>query len=110
MKYTPRHIKKFLDEGKIDADLWKIHFPHLLPSHVPECSECEDRRNNLCQGGKNPVDCFLGVHAEDVKKQHDHDDDLKSRKEKSREFFPDAKGKRAKLPAGANVTFDQSKM
>jgi len=111
MKYTPRHVKKFLEEGKIDPELWRIHFPHLLPSHVPECSECEDRKNNLCQGGKNPVDCFLGIYAEEeAKKAAGTDTGHKARKEKSKEFFPGAKGKGGKTPAGANVTFDQSKM
>ena len=109
MKYTPRHVKKFLEEGKIDPELWKIHFPHLLPTHVPECNECEDKKNDLCQGGKNPVDCFLGIYAEEEAKRA-ADPDKKAHKEKSRGFFPDAKGKRAKVPAGANITFDQSKM
>ncbi|MDD1702261.1 MAG: hypothetical protein LUQ31_04695 [Methanoregula sp.] len=109
MKYTPRHIKKFIEEGKIDPNLWKIHFPHLLPSHVPECSECEDKKNNLCQGGKNPVDCFLGVNAEEEKKKN-NDPDKKSHKEKTKDFFPDQKGKKRKVPSGANVAFDQSKM
>jgi hypothetical protein len=107
MKYTSRHVKKFLDEGKIDPELWKIHFPHLLPSHVPECSECEDKKNNLCQGGKNPVDCFLGIYAEE---EAAIAAGRKVRKEKSREFFPETKGKKAKVPAGANIAFDQSKM
>ena len=107
MKYTSRHIKKFLEEGKIDADLWKIHFPRWLPSQVPECSECEDKKNNICQGGKNPVDCFLGVHAQEEAKNGEAG---KDHKEKSRKFFPDAKAKRGKVPAGANITFDQSKM
>jgi len=109
MKYTPRHIKKFLEEGKIDADLWKIHFPHWLPSHVPDCGECEDRKNDLCQGGKNPVDCFLGVHAEEEAKKNE-EDARKGHKEKSRTFFPDVKARKRKVPSGANITFDQSKM
>ena len=107
MKYTPRHIKKFLDEGKIDPELWKIHFPHLLPSHVPTCDECEDKRNDLCQGGKDPVECFLGIYAEEEEKG---EIGRKSRKDKSKEMFPSAKGRGSKVPAGANITFDQSKM
>jgi len=107
MKYTPRHVKKFLEEGKIDPELWKIHFPHLLPSHVPTCNECEDKKNNLCQGGKEPVECFLGIFAEEEEKEESA---RKSRKEKSKEVFPDAKGQRARVPARANITFDQSKM
>jgi len=68
------------------------------------------RRTTSVRAGKTRSTCFLGVHAEEVKKQQESGDDPKSRKEKSREFFPDAKGKRAKIPAGANITFDQSKM
>ena len=61
MKYTARHIRRFLDQGRIDPDLWKTHFPSLLGSCVPECRDCEDFKSNLCQGGKDPVDCFLGI-------------------------------------------------
>lgn len=104
MKYTPRHIKKFLDEGKIDPNLWKLHFPHLLPSHVPECSECEDKINNLCQGQKNPVDCFLGIHAEA------RDGAGGKKAEKTKDAFTSSKFRKIKVPSGANVTFDQSKM
>ncbi len=93
MKYTSRHVKKYLEEGKI----------------VPECSECEDKKNDLCQGGKNPVDCFLGIYAESEAAKIS-DNDRKARKDKSKKFFPDAKGKKSKVPAGANISFDQSKM
>jgi hypothetical protein len=110
MKYTPRHIKKFIDEGKIDPNLWQIHFPHLLPSHVPECNECEDKKNNLCQGGKNPVDCFLGIHAEEEAAKREESGRKDHKDKKSKGFFPDAKGKKRNVPAGANITFDQSKM
>ncbi|MGA2162003.1 MAG: hypothetical protein ABSG28_07415 [Methanoregula sp.] len=109
MKYTPRHIKKFLDEGKIDPELWQIHFPHLLPSHVPDCGECEDKKSDLCQGGKNPVDCFLGIHADEEAAKL-AGTDRKVLRKKSKKFFPDSKGKKVKVPAGANITFDQSKM
>ncbi|HNX17268.1 MAG TPA: hypothetical protein PKM50_02950 [Methanoregula sp.] len=110
MKYTSRHIKKFIEDGKIDPDLWMIHFPHLLPSHVPECSECEDMKNNLCQGGKNPVDCFLGIYAEEEAKKLEESGKKTHKDKKSKEFFLGSKGKKTKAPAGANITFDQSKM
>lgn len=108
MKYTIRHVRKYIEQGKIDPALWKIHFPHILESQVPSCEDCEDYRNNLCQGKKNPVDCFLGVQAEEEKKAGA--EGQKSRKEKSPQFFVDAKGKKAKIPSNANKTFDQSKM
>jgi hypothetical protein len=59
MKYTARHIRRFLDEGKIDATLWKNHFPTLLPSKVPTCEECSEFLDRTCAGGRDPVDCFL---------------------------------------------------
>jgi hypothetical protein len=59
MKYTARHIRRFLDEGKIDATLWKNHFPTLLPSHVPSCEECSEFLDRTCAGGRDPVECFL---------------------------------------------------
>lgn len=110
MKYTPRHIKKFLEDGKIDPDSWRRHFPHLLPSHVPECSECEDLKNNLCEGGKNPVDCFLAIEEQEETAGQDNTDKKSHKEKRSKGFFPDGKGKKTKAPAGANITFDQSKM
>jgi len=59
MKYTARHIQRFLDEGKIDATLWKNHFPTLLPSKVPSCKECSEFLDRTCAGGRDPVECFL---------------------------------------------------
>ena len=60
MKYTARHIQRFLETGKIDDTLWKNHFPSLLPSQVPTCEECEALKDRTCGGGLDPVDCFLG--------------------------------------------------
>ena len=63
MKYTARHIQRFLDEGKIDATLWKNHFPTLLPSKVPTCKECSEFLDRTCISGRDPVECFLSkVH------------------------------------------------
>jgi len=63
MKYTARHIRRFLDEGKIDADLWKNHFPSLLQTQVPSCDDCTAFLNRTCAGGRDPVECFLSkVH------------------------------------------------
>jgi hypothetical protein len=64
MKYTARHIRRFLEEGKIDASLWKNHFPSLLPSQVPVCEECSEFRERICAGGKDPVACFLAKEGE----------------------------------------------
>jgi hypothetical protein len=64
MKYTARHIQKFLETGKIDATLWKNHFPAVLPSHVPSCEECSEFRERTCAGGRDPVDCFLAKSTE----------------------------------------------
>jgi hypothetical protein len=59
MKYTARHIQRFLENGKIDATLWKNHFPALLPSQVPACEECSEFKEHICTGGRDPVECFL---------------------------------------------------
>jgi len=59
MKYTARHIQRFLETGKIDATLWKNHFPSLLPTLVPTCGECSEFRDKTCAGGRDPVECFL---------------------------------------------------
>lgn len=59
MKYTARHIQRFLLAGKIDATLWKNHFPALLPTQVPACEECSAFRERTCAGGRDPVECFL---------------------------------------------------
>jgi len=59
MKYTARHIRRFLETGKIDATLWKNHFPSLLPTQVPACEECREFLDRTCAGGRDPVECFL---------------------------------------------------
>jgi hypothetical protein len=69
MKYTARHIRRFLDEGKIDAALWKNHFPGLLPSQVPVCKECSEFKERTCAGGREPVACFLAKDGTMTDKQ-----------------------------------------
>lgn len=61
MKYTARHIQRFLEQGKIDPTLWKNHFPSLLPTQVPGCEECSEYKERICPGGKDPVECFLAM-------------------------------------------------
>jgi hypothetical protein len=60
MKYTARHIQRFLETGRIDPVLWKNHFPSLLPTQVPGCEECVEFKERTCAGGRDPVECFLG--------------------------------------------------
>jgi hypothetical protein len=64
MKYTARHIRRFLEAGKIDPTVWKNHFPSLLPSQVPTCEECSELLDRTCAGGRDPVDCFLSKAQE----------------------------------------------
>jgi hypothetical protein len=64
MKYTARHIRRFLEEGRIDATLWKNHFPSWLPSQVPACTDCSEFRDRTCPGGRDPVTCFLAKAPE----------------------------------------------
>jgi len=61
MKYTARHIQRFLKTGRIDATLWKNHFPTLLPTQVPACDDCGEFKDRTCAGGRNPVECFLAL-------------------------------------------------
>ncbi|HVP94322.1 MAG TPA: hypothetical protein VMS89_04030 [Methanoregulaceae archaeon] len=103
MKYTARHIRRFLDQGKIDADLWKAHFPSLLESCVPTCRDCGDFKSNLCQGGKDPVDCFLGIQQ-----QQEPGRTGKLRSHGSRPWEGTVSGKRRHKIT--NKVFDQSKM
>ncbi len=103
MKYTARHIRRFLEQGRIDPDLWKAHFPSLLESCVPECKDCGDFKSNLCQGGKDPVDCFLGL-------QRDPDTGKSRKSQDSRVKEWEGSGSGKKHLKGANKVFDQSKM
>jgi len=64
MKYTARHIQRFLEQGKIDPALWKNHFPSLLPTQVPTCEECSEFKDRTCAGGRDPVECFLAKMPE----------------------------------------------
>lgn len=103
MKYTARHIRRFIEQGRIDPDLWKAHFPSLLDSCVPECSDCGDYKSNLCQGGKDPVDCFLGVQRDQGSAKT-----KKSPKDRLKQWEGTGTGKIHSK--GANKVFDQSKM
>lgn len=64
MTYTARHIRRFLEQGRIDATLWKNHFPSLLPTQVPACSDCTEFLEKTCAGGRDPVECFLAKAPE----------------------------------------------
>jgi hypothetical protein len=64
MKYTARHIRRFLEDKRIDPTIWKNHFPSLLPSQVPTCEECSEFLDRTCAGGRDPVDCFLSKAQE----------------------------------------------
>ncbi len=109
MKYTARHVRKFLEQGKIDSELWKIHFPSLLESRVPTCEECDDFKSNLCTGGKDPVECFLAI--EPCTDQQPNDETKKQAgKDKSKKYQWNSKGKEKIIPSGANKAYDQSKL
>lgn len=100
MKYTARHIQRFLEQGKIDATLWRNHFPSLLPTQVPTCGECGDFLDRTCPGGRDPVECFLAMRPETSAEE--------SRKKRRDPML----GMGAKGPAarGTALPRDQSKM
>jgi hypothetical protein len=109
MKYTARHIQKFLSEGKIDATLWTAHFPKVLVSHVPTCDDCEDFKTRTCEGGKNPVDCFLAIKPDtDQRPPADAEDD--SPTEKNRKYYRSSRGNVKSHPTGIQKGYDQSKI
>jgi hypothetical protein len=101
MKYTARHIQRFLEQGKIDPVLWKNHFPALLPTQVPMCEECSEFKERTCSGGKDPVECFLAKKP-DVETGEDQ-------KKKKRDPML---GRGVKEPSvrGTAIPRDQSKM
>lgn len=70
MKYTARHIQRFLEQGRIDPTLWKNHFPSLLPTLVPTCEECSEFKERTCAGGQDPVECFLAKKPEAGPDEH----------------------------------------
>lgn len=70
MKYTARHIQRFLEQGTIDADLWKHHFSSLLPTQVPACGDCEEMKSKACYGGKDPVTCLVEKTPKQKRGEH----------------------------------------
>jgi len=72
MKYTARHIQRFLEQERIDPTLWKNHFPSLLPTQVPTCGECEEFKARTCPGDKDPVECFLAKKPEQESGSEQH--------------------------------------
>jgi hypothetical protein len=109
MKYTVRHVKRFLEQGKIDPKLWTEHFPTLLDTRVPGCRDCEDSKKELCEGGKDPVDCFLARKPEpDQGEGTPAGDEPEKKKPKPPRW--DGKAHKKGRPAVANKTYDQSKM
>ena len=105
MKYTARHIQRFLEQGKIDPTLWTNHFPSLLPSQVPTCKECEDFKNKDCKGDRDPVECFLSMKPEDELSAGE-----KPARKKSKDPMLGIGSRRKIIPGGANKTYDQSKI
>ena len=101
MKYTARHIQRFLDEGKIDATLWKNHFPSLLRTQVPTCDDCAEFIDRSCAGDREPVECFLS-------KAHDITS-AEKQKQKKRDPMLGLGARGPKLRATAQPR-DQSKM
>jgi len=100
MKYTARHIQRFLEQDKIDPALWKSHFPSLLPSQVPACSDCAEFSAKTCPGDKDPVECHLS-------KASASEGDNQKKKKRDPMLGLGAKGPAAR---GTALPRDQSKM
>ncbi len=109
MKYTARHVQRFIDQGKIDSDLLKKHFPSVLETRVPACSECVEFRNTCCEGGRDPVDCLLSkTAAEDQISGSSASERSAKRRSDANQWNERGRGK--KVPPVANKSFDQSKI
>jgi hypothetical protein len=109
MKYTVRHVRRFMEQGKIDPELWTKRFPHVLDTRVPACHDCEDYKQKLCEGQKNPVDCFLSLKpGPDEAQETPAADDLKRKKTKPLQWS--RKAQKKSMPPLADKTYDQSKM
>ena len=109
MKYTPRHIQKFQSEGKIDAEPWTAHFPRVLLSHVPTCNDCVDNQTRVCEGGKNPVDCFLAIQS-CATRQPAVFADTKTPTETNKKYYRSSRGISKSNPTGIQKGYDQSKI
>jgi len=109
MKYTARHIQRFLEQGRIDPVLWKNHFPTLLPTQVPSCDDCEDLKNRTCAGGRDPVECFLSAGNESENGEQ-HEKSAVTAKKKPKDPMLGVGSRRKKSSPAANKTYDQSKM
>lgn len=109
MKYTARHVQRFMDQGKIDPELWIEHFPNVLATRVPGCNDCEDFKNKVCEGGKDPVDCFLLIQSE-AEKTSDTQTDDEHRKKKVKPNKWTRKETERNMPPGTDMGFDQSRI
>ena len=111
MKYTARHIRQFLEQGKIDPTLWKNHFPSLLPTQVPTCADCEDLKGRTCKGEREPVECFLAAKKESdiAGEAREGKEGVKGRR-KTKDPMLGLGARRQSIPGGANKSHDQSKM
>jgi len=109
MKYTARHIQRFLEQGLIDPVQWRSHFPALLPTRLPSCEDCEDFKSRICAGHRDPVECFLSGRT-GTGDDDEGTGDRAKRKKKTRDPLLGAGTRKNKIPAGANKAYDQSKM
>jgi hypothetical protein len=111
MKYTARHVRRFLEQGKIDPALWMKHFPSVLDTRVPACRDCEDHKNKTCEGGKNPVDCFLSLKPKPEPDQMTETPVSDNKRIKKPKQYRWTARDRGKITAhGANKTYDQSRI
>jgi hypothetical protein len=109
MKYTARHVQKLQSEGKINAELWTAHFPGVLISHVPVCNQCVDHQTKTCEGGKNPVDCFLEIQSRGTRQPAVYAD-TKTPSEINKKYYRSSRGMSKSNPTGIQKGYDQSKI
>jgi len=58
-----KEFKKLVKDGKLDLDLWMLHFGDKRPDKC-KCKDCMDFKTEVCTGGKNPFNCMQESHKE----------------------------------------------
>jgi hypothetical protein len=81
----------------------------VLVSLVPTCNDCEDYKIHACEGGKNPVDCFLAIQP-DTNQSIAAQADTATPTEKNRKYYRSSRGNVKSHPTGIQKGYDQSKI
>ena len=56
-------VRSEYEKEGIDAVDWQVYFGDIAPS-VATCADCYEHKNELCAGGKAPVQCMKEGRAQ----------------------------------------------